>query len=374
MKFTVSREALKERLNSLSNVLSPQTTLPILQHLLVRLEGGKLEFTATDLVLSLVTILDVDMTSPGMAAIPGKKLSELVREFDGDIVSFEIENGRARIQCGGSDNTLLCGNVDDFPILPDVASKTDVTLDAEDFTRKVSKTLFAVSRDDTRPNLLGALLEISDGYVTMVSSDSHRLVKISSETGNPAEQMQVIIPSKTLSLLMRLLPLTTDPVNVRLGESYVAVKVGENNVHSKIIDAKFPNYRRVIPAQFENVITVNRERFMAVVRRSVVLSSSRTHQIKIEIVENFIKFSVQSPEFGMSKEDFPVEYSGEILSARYNGNYMLEILKNIEDENVTLSYSASGKAVVIKPVTQRDTEDILFLLMPLMQKKSSNKA
>jgi len=338
------------------------------------MEGGKLEFTATDLDLSLVTVLDVDMETPGMAAIPGKKLFELVREFDDDMVTFEVENGRTRILCGGSDNTLLCGNVDDFPILPDVAAQSDVTLDANDLTRKVSKTLFAVSRDDTRPNLQGALLEVSDGLVTMVSSDSHRLVKISSETQNSVEQMQVIIPSKTLALLTRLFPMTTDPVEVKLGESYIGVKVGEYHVHSKIIDAKFPNYRRVIPSQADKVIMVNRNQFMAVVRRAIVLSSSRTHQIKLEIGDGVVKFNVQSPEFGMSREDFKIDYSGETLSASYNGNYLLEILKNIEAENVTLSFTESGVAVIIRPEIQRTNEDLLFLLMPLMEKKTSKKA
>lgn len=368
MKVTIPASSmLMGGIQTVLNVVPPKTTLPILSNLLLETDTESLRIGATDLDLSIITRCPVQITEPGSITVPARKFAEIVRELPDTPVDIEVDERKVVIRCGQGVFRLSGTDKEEFPTLPEVQSERSVTLSSSALQRLIRKTLFAVSTDETRPNLNGALWRIGKGMVLMVATDGHRLAKASMASEVPDVVTEgIIVPPKALSNLARLIGESEVPPRITIGDNQIVFELEQSTLCSRLIEATFPEYERVIPTNNRQSLRVNREALQSAVRRVAVLSNSTTRQVRFSIKPGYVELSASSQDIGgEAREEVPAQYTGEPLDIGYDYRYILDVIDRIESEDVVFRLETPISAGLITPAEQAEGEDYLCLIMPL---------
>lgn len=368
MKVTIPASSmLMGGIQTVLNVVPPKTTLPILSNLLLETEGETLRIGATDLDLSITTKLPVQVGEPGAITIPARKFAEMVRELPDTPVEIEVEGVRVIVRCERGVFRMIGVDKDEFPSLPDIQSERKVTVSPSVLLRLIRKTIFAVSSDETRPALGGALCRIEDGSILMAATDGHRLAKVTVATdiADPITD-GIIIPPKALNNLARLVGESEVPPQITIGDNHIVFELEHTTLCSRLIEATFPEYERVIPKSNSKIMTVNRETLQSAVRRVAVLSNAATRQIRFSLRPGFLELSASSQDIGgEAKEEVPAQYEGENLDTAYDYRYILDVLERIDSDETVFKLDTPVSAGLIIPAEPTEGEDYLCLIMPL---------
>lgn len=367
MKFTVNRDALAEKLQTVLSVVSTRTTLPILGNILMTAESDVLQLAATDLDLSVSCKIPAKVTKAGTTTIPARTFAEMVRELPDEDVVVNVTGNRMEIKTGRGVYKISGMPAEEFPKLPAMPPSGENRIPGDLLKSMVRRTVYAASVDPTRPALNGILWQANGKGMHMVATDGHRLARVTvSENKLASHDGDVIIPPKALSLVLKILGDQDSEVGVTLGEKNILFHVGDTVVTSRLIEGPYPNYEQVIPASNDKQLTIDSGTLMSGVRRVAVLSNSLTHQVKFALTKDRLELSAANQDIGgEAKEQIPCQYNGEDLEVGYNATYIMDMLKNYEDGDVTFELATSVSAGVVHSAKEDKSEDYLCLIMPL---------
>ena len=379
MEFTVHRTELVRELQLFQGIVERKNTIPILANILVEADDGAdvVQLAATDLEVGLRSRCAATVTTGGSLTLPAKKLYEIVRALpDTDVRIIQSAAGTVTVEAAHFSSRMQALPRDDFPSIPEPAGSHAESLPGIPLREMIAKTQFAITGEDTRFFLNGALLMLTDDTMRMVATDGHRLALASAVRDSAGEaagaasadengdEGKAILPKKTLWELARLLD--DDPVDVthECSENHLFFNMGGRQLVSRKIDAQFPAYERVIPTGNDKRIEFERERLTQAIRRVALLSSERSHAIKIHIDAGKIEITSSSPEHGEASETLSVEYEGQALDISFNAQYLLDFLGVANTESVALEFKDGLSQAVLRPVDANGC-DYTYVIMPM---------
>ena len=370
MKIQVQQPDLVRALGAVANVVSSKTTLPILSTILFDATKSGLTLAATDLDVSVVTkIGEVEVEKAGKAAIPAAKFVAFARTLGADPVVIKAGGEKVDVTCGRARLEEPCMAPEDFPSLPSFGDAVSIEIPSEVLTTMIRTTIYAISRDETRPALQGVHWELEADAITMVATDGHRLSRVrrAVETGLP-ETRKLIASSAGLQQVLRLAE-GVETVRIHLGDHQLSFELGDTVVHTRLVEGMFPNYEQVIPKGNERLVTCDRQTLADRIRRVKISADRVTNQVRFELEPGTLNLSASGTEGSRAEDQLQVEYDGEPLIIGFNHNYVEDVLKHMAAENVQIALDRPDTAAIVVPAdpppAKASDSDDLCLLMPL---------
>src|SRR6266481_2213409 len=332
MNLTISKEQIINGLQAVQNVVSTRTTLPILSNVLLRAEGDRLGFTATDLDVTITSAVEAKVKKPGASTVPVKKLFGIVRELTNLEIDLQVdEKNVCQIQSGPSFYRINGLSADEFPPLPKFKEEKKVVLPQATVKGMMKKTSFAISTDESRYVLNGIFLSLKDHKLTMVATDGRRLALVDEDVDvSETSQGEFIVPSKAVNELNRLLQ-DKGEVEIRYAENQASFTLRDGKgssilIVTKLIEGNYPNYRQVIPAETKERVPLVREEFLHALRRAEIMTSEKSNSVKLSFGKNKLEITANSPEVGEAKESLAINYKGPEMAIAFNPKYMIDPL------------------------------------------------
>lgn len=365
MKVRVSQENFSKLLSLVTGVVPTTSSIPVLSNLLIETQGDKIKVSATDLDISVISLLDCDVSKEGAITVAAKRFHEIVRELPGEDVDLEVDGNRISITCSRASFKMMGMEKDQFPKIANLEKEERINLSAEALEKMIRRSIYSVARDDTRPVLSGVLWELSPKEMGMVGTDGHRLARMGI-TGNFGikEDMGIIVPPKALHQVLRLVG-AGEEIGIAVDKAFVGFFVGDTIVYTRRIEGTFPNYKQVIPKGNENLLVADRAGMMSAVKRVSLLADSKTHKIKMHLSKKGVKLTASTPDLGEAEEEVPAAYTGEDMVIGYNAAYVLDVLKSTESDEIRFELGTSVGASILRPATEPDEESYICLVMPL---------
>ncbi|MFM6948849.1 MAG: DNA polymerase III subunit beta [Aquirufa sp.] len=369
MKFKVASNVLLKQISAIGGVVASNPIIPILENILVELEGNQLILTASDLQTVMTTRVEVDGSENGSIALPARLLLETLRSLPEQPVTISADQGTfgAEIATANGRFKLSGENPIDFPRIPEVSKNQSISLSAMTLGEAIANTLLAVSNDDMRPAMTGVLIQMTGDHTNFVATDGHRLVRYRRNDIKTEGQSSLILPKKALALLKSTLPSDDTEVKVEFSQSNAFFSFQSFQLICRIIDERFPEYENAIPKQNNNIVTINRLEFLSSVKRISIYSNKTTHQIRLKLTANKLTLSAEDLDYSNeANEALSCEFSGTDMEIGFNAKLVSELLSNLSAKFVDIKLSEPNKAGLIIPSDQDENEDILLLVMPVM--------
>jgi DNA polymerase-3 subunit beta len=370
MKVTVERAELLKSLGHVHRVVERRNTIPILGNVLIKADKGTLSLKATDLDLEVTDSIAAEVSPAGATTVPAHMLYDIVRKLpEGAQIVLEGSGDRAvlSIRAGRSRFTLQTLPESDFPDLAAGEMSHSFTLPAADLKRLIDKTQFAISTEETRYYLNGIYLHSAgsakEPMLRAVATDGHRLAQCELPLPEGAAGMPgIIVPRKAVNEVQRLIENGEGEVGIELSAGKIRFTIGNVVLTSKLIDGTFPDYARVIPANNDKILTVDKKDFEAAVDRVSTVASERGRAVKLSIAGGRLVLSVTNPDSGSATEEIEVDYAADPLDIGFNSRYLLDIAAQIEGEVAVLKLADPGSPTLIQ---DKDAKGALYVLMPM---------
>ena len=364
MKFIVEREQLLKPLQQVSGPLGGRPTLPILGNLLLQVSEGSLRLTGTDLEMEMVARVALTQPhEPGATTVPARKFLDICRGLpEGAEISLTLEGDRMLVRSGRSRFSLSTLPASDFPNLDDWQSEVEFTLPQATLKRLIEATQFSMAHQDVRYYLNGMLFETEGEELRTVATDGHRLAVCSMPIGQALPNHSVIVPRKGVIELVRLLDGGETPLQVQIGSSNIRAHVGDFIFTSKLVDGRFPDYRRVLPKNPDKALEAGCDILKQAFARAAILSNEKFRGVRIYITENQLKITANNPEQEEAEEMLDVSYNGTDLEIGFNVSYVLDVLNALKCENVRLLLTDSVSSVQIEDVA---SPAAAYVVMPM---------
>lgn len=368
MKFIVSSSGLLKQLQHISGVINANTVLPILEDFLFEIEDKKLTVVATDLETVMRVQLDVESKTNGKVCVPAKILMDSLKNIPDQPLTFSIDkNFGLEITSNNGKYKLMGENPDNFPKEPVADNSTSFNVTSSTLINGINKALVAVSTDDLRPAMTGVFFELSEDFLQLVSTDAHRLIRYKIKGVNCPAKDNFIVPRKPLNLLKNAVPANDDELEISYNSSHLFIKHGTTQLICRLIDARFPDYKVVIPKDNPYKMVVNKADFQNALRRVSVFSNKSTNQVALNISGSELQMAAQDIDFSFEgNERMSCQYDGDDMPIAFNAKFLIDLLGAAESGEVKIELSTSSKAALIKPVEQEENEELLMLIMPLM--------
>lgn len=354
MKFTVRKQELQQELGLSLGVVEAKATIPVLSHLLVRADKTGLELLATDLEIGLRSRCVADVTEPGAAAIPAKKLHDVVRALDCEVVSLSSDASHWLKVEGGSFRGRVVGLPEsDFPSQPEFPRDAQsVRVAASVLQQMVTRTLFAVTAENTRFSINGALLEIRKKGLTLVATDGHRLAHVawSCDLSGLSSDVTILIPRKALMELTRLrVQDENEEIEIATSGNHVFFRTPAKLLYSRTLEGTFPAYERVIPAENPVRARVSRKTFLDVLGRVSILTSDATRLVTVHVAGQTLTISATNPSMGEASEEMAVEHEGDEVKIGLNHEYLQQFLAVVDGDTIELRLKDGGTQALLVP-------------------------
>jgi DNA polymerase-3 subunit beta len=377
MELVVRKNDLLRELQLFQGIVERKNTIPILANVLMEAKGDEVRFLATDLEVGLRSKCAASVAKSGSLTLPAKKFFEIVKSLPETDIRIAEDKGSVKVAADRFDSRMQTLPREDFPTLPDsgaAGSAPKATLPRSVIRDMVAKTQFAITGEDTRYFLNGALFVLRPDTMSLVATDGHRLalvtVKRDAEKrpggGGAAEadEVKAILPKKTLNELKNLLQDGDDAIQYERGENHLFFDVGGRLLISRMIDGQFPAYERVIPKGNDKRIEFERDRLTSAVRRVALLSNERSRAVKFQIGPGTVDVISSSPDVGEAQETLPVEYAGPSMQICFNAMYVLDFLNAVTTDVVSLELKDEVSQAVMRPVGA-ETSDYTYVIMPM---------
>lgn len=361
MKFKIVRSKFLEGLKSVQNIVGSKGSLPVLQNVLLEAQGAEITMTTTDLDISIKAVCPCETVEAGKTTIPVKLLfNAITKVAEGEVEVETDAKDRATI-CAGNAKFRLAGLPEsDFPKLPKDEEAFVYTVPQATFRDMLRKVSYAASQDDTRRTLKGVLLSFKDAKLTMVATDGRRLALVEQEVEFPKDaEKDIVLPSKAVGELQRSLNGDTE-LSMMVQKSQICFKVDNLMIYSKLMDDAYPNYRQVIPVDTKEHIEVDRQLLLDALDRASVMTMDEAHSTKLIFSEGKLTVTSAASDIGEAKDEVPIKYAGEKIEILFNPSYVMDCLKAIDDDLVTMNLSDGHSPAVIKC-----SIPFLYVLMPL---------
>ncbi|HUX73364.1 MAG TPA: DNA polymerase III subunit beta [Steroidobacteraceae bacterium] len=363
MKLTAEREKLLAPLQAVIGVVERRQTMPVLANVLLSVRGGRLAITATDLEVELVASTAVDAEQSGDITVPGRKLLEILRALPEKLaVSLKLDGEKAVIRAGRSRFSLTTLPAAEFPVIDDINAQQSVRIERSSLARLLEKTHFSMAQQDVRYYLNGMLLEIDGLVLRGVATDGHRLALCEAPLAQKVKTaQQVIVPRKGVLELQRILGGEGD-CELAIGTNHIRAQIADIRFTSKLIDGRFPEYSRVIPAAPAAAIKADRDALRQALQRTAILSNEKYRGIRITVRKNAITVQAHNPEQEEAEEEIEVSYDGGDLEVGFNVNYLLDALSAIDGVEVELGLTDSNSSCLIRSPGNASSR---YVVMPM---------
>lgn len=368
MELVARKADLVRELQFFQQIVERKNTIPILANVLIETDGtNSIRLLATDIEVTLSSSCEAAVEKPGAVTLPAKKLYEIVRSLpDGDVKLASSKDGNhVTVSADRFESKMPTMPVADFPTPPTSELTNATTLASASLRQLISKTQFAITGEDTRYYLNGALFVVKTDSMTMVATDGHRLaLATATRTGPKGEEIKAILPRKTLSELGRLLADSDRDVEYERGENHMFFRIGPRLLVSRMIDGQFPAYEKVIPKGNDKHIEFERDRLTSAVKRVAILSNERSRALKFIVESGKVDVTTSSPEFGEAREPLTVDYSGGGMTICFNAQYVLDFLNVVDAEIVALDVKDDVSQAVLSPVAA-EGYSYTYVIMPM---------
>jgi DNA polymerase-3 subunit beta len=368
MKFSCERDAIISEISIAQEIISSKNVLSILSNVLLTAEEGKLLIRATDMKVGFETVIPVEVGDPGSTTVFCDKLLGILRALPSGEVEFSLaENMMLTIKpiFKKIDFKLKSISSERFPELQAIQEEHFFDFSQKDFIEMVSSTIFAISDDETRYFMNGVYLEKADDHLVMVASDGRRLSYISKDAAAGVPEIKgMIIPPKILNMLRKLLP-GEGNLSLCITDKNIFARFGSNRLSSSLIEGQFPNYQRVIPQHQEQRVIVEKELLESALRRVSLLVEQKSRRVFMKIEEDNLIVSSEESDIGMAREEIPCRYQGPEAEIALNCLYLMEPLREMKEESISIDFTDTNKAITIKSVPEKD---YLHIIMPMQVK------
>lgn len=349
MQFEIKKDEFVKGLQTVQNAISQKNTLPILANLLLECDKNEVTLTATDLDIGISSKVEANVKIPGAITIPAKKLVDIIKELPDDNINILLKkNNMITIESGKAHFKIIGLPKEEFPQLPEFKNQDAITIPQKLLKKIFSITAFAVSRDETRYVLNGVLFIIKQNKIKLVATDGRRLAV--TEEDLPQKTLldkKAIIPAKTIQELSKMLE-DDGEIKIQFSENQMFFDLGKTNVISRLIEGDFPNFEQVIPKERKEKLKIERSGFLAAAKRASLLTNPDSLVVKLDVSKNKMVVSKNAPFIGEVKEELDIQYSGKNLSIGFNPIYLIDVLKNLEDESVDFELEDADKPGVIR--------------------------
>jgi len=368
MELVVRKNDLLRELQLFQGIVERKNTIPILANVLMEAKDDRVSFLATDLEVGLRSHCSASVAKGGSLTLPAKKFYEIVKSLPETDIRIAEDKGGVKVAADRFDSRMQTLPREDFPSLPEAGATPTTTLPRAALKEMVDKTQFAITGEDTRYFLNGALFVLRSDSMNLVATDGHRLALVTTArttTGKSDDaEVKAILPKKTLGELARLLTDGDDDIRYERGENHLFFDVGGRLLISRMIDGQFPAYERVIPKGNDKHIEFERDRLTNAVKRVALLSNERSRAVKFQIDKGKVEVTSSSPDLGEAKELLPVDFNGAAMQICFNAQYVLDFLSAVATDVVSLDVKDEVSQAVMKPVGA-EGYDYTYVIMPM---------
>jgi len=369
MELVVRKNDLLRELQLFQGIVERKNTIPILANVLMEAKGDEVRFLATDLEVGLRSKCNASVAKSGSLTLPAKKFYEIIKALPETDIRIAEDKGGVKVAADRFDSRMQTLPREDFPTLPESgAGAPSATLPRSALKEMVAKTHFAITGEDTRYFLNGALFVLRPDSMSLVATDGHRLALVTvprdGKANKDTDEIRAILPKKTLGELSRLLMEGEGDIAYERGENHLFFHVGDRLLISRMIDGQFPAYERVIPKGNDKRIEFERDRLTNAVKRVALLSNERSRAVKIQIDKGKVDITSSSPDLGEAKETLTVDYTGAPMQICFNAQYVLDFLSAVSTDLVSLELKDEVSQALMKPVGAEDY-DYIYVIMPM---------
>jgi DNA polymerase-3 subunit beta len=368
MEILVRRNDLVKELHLVQGIVERKNSIPILSNVLAEARSGEIRISATDLDVSLRCGCAAQVVEEGAVTLSAKKLYEIVRSLPESDVSLKVEGDDwARIRCERVEFKMAGLPREDFPNLPDGKAGRGIEIPAGVLRGLTQRTAFAITAEDARYYLAGALLVLEKDSLAMVATDGHRLAWAQGSASlKVADTQKVLVPRKAIAELGRLIEElgTEEPVTFQQGDGHLIFTAGGRTLASKVVEAQFPAFEKVIAITGDKKVSVGKEALQSAIRRVSLLSSERGKAVRLSLEEGRLEVSASSPDLGEARESLPLEYAGAGIEIGFNAQYLLEFLAVVGSDQVNLELKDPESQGVLRPGSA-EAGDYRYVVMPM---------
>ena len=365
MNIQIEQSELSKALSFMQSIVERKTTMPILANVLLSAEEKKLKLSATDLEITAVVEVTAKVEQTGSTTVNAKMLNDIVRELPNSAIRMELQSGeRVQISSGTSNFIIVGVNAEEFPSLPGISIKPSSNMKASQLREMISKTVYGVSKDETRFNLSGVCFETVDNLLRLIATDGHRLALIQRSMEGIDFSGSHIVPTKGLNEVRKLLEeLGDQDVQVSLSDGFFVISTGASKVSMRLIDGEFPDYNQVLPKKEGVNVILPVNEFSKAIKRAALMVSDKGKCIKLDFMTGKMRLSSSSPELGESSEELDIDYKGEHMSVGFNANYLLEFCGSITQES-NMVLTLTGELGPAKLSSEQD-DSYFGIIMPM---------
>ena len=371
MELVVNRTDLQTELQLCQAVVERRSTIPVLSNVLLRASGDRIDLTATDLDVTIEASCPAKIKEDGAITIEAKRFFDIVRSLPDDEVRLKLgDNDSIQLQSGSAVFRLLGRAAEDFPAIPEVDASRTFDVRFDDLKTMIEKVIFAITHEETRFQLNGALLKLNGSDMEMVATDGHRMALITyPQEGLDAPSdspLKILIPRKALQEISKIESTGEETVRVGLAESHIFFETGSRRILARLIDVNFPNYNDVISRDNDKRVTVDRERLLSTIRRVSLVSTERMRALKLEFEKGQLTVSSMSSDLGDAHETVPIEYSGPDFRIGLNATYVSDFLAATDTEKVVMDLRDEESQCIARPMGEDELAyEYLYVIMPM---------
>ena len=371
MKFKINQDHFSNGLQQVLNVVATRSTMPILSNVLIEAEEEYISLTTTNLDLGIRCRIKADVETPGGITLPVRKLATIVRELpQNDVFVDAGHNNQAKITSGGSLFKIMGLGSEEFPPLPNFENRKIFELSQEEIVNMLKSVSYAQSTDENRYILNGVYFNFTDEKLTLVATDGRRLGFTALETEISEDNTgSLILPAKTVAELERLLG-KGEKVKIAFNDRQVAFEISIDEeaiglvdqlyLVSKIVEGNYPNYRQVIPKETEHRVKIERELMLECVNRAALVTSEKSHSVKLKVSKNLLEILGSSSEYGESHESMAIAYDGPEVQVAFNPQFLMEPLKALNKDEVYFEFKDE-----LSPGLFKTLDNFICVIMPL---------
>jgi DNA polymerase-3 subunit beta len=365
LKVSCPQQALLESVGIVSRGVSGRSTQPVQNNIYLEGRDKQLRLVATDLeYLSLEAVIEADVVEEGATTVPARTLADIVTALSAEDVRLTAdENSGVNIACGRSKYDIRGLPATDFTMLPALSDAIRFDLPQKLMQRTLQRTVFATSRDETRPILTGSLFRISSGQLEVVATDTYRLALQTAPLDlELADARSAIVSRRALGELMRIISATDEPVGVGISDNQVEFKVGNVTLCSRLIEGQFVNYGKVIPSSHQRTVACDVKELGAALHRALIVAREDANRVVLKTEDGSLKITASSQEVGAVEEALPMRLEGEDAEIAFNARYMLDMLDAVDASEIAMELSGPLNSGALKPVGD---DSYLYVLMPM---------
>ena len=373
MELIVGKADLQKELQLCQGVVEKRSTIPILSNVLLKAADGRLQIAATDLDVTILSSCGARVTTPGGVTIEARRLFDIIRSLPDDDVHIAMqENNSLLVESGTAKFRLLGLPAEDYPTLPTVNVSEAFTMPLDELKTMVAKVKFAITHEETRFQLNGALLKVQPNKMEMVATDGHRMALINFPSGitgkgKKGSDLTILVPRKALDEILRLEAGEEGFVKFGVSENQLFFEAGDRRLLARMIDVNFPNYMEVISRDNDRRVMVDRERLLSTIKRISLVANERTRAVRFDFSPGKLTVSSTNPELGDARETVPIDYAGQPFFVGLNAAYVMDFLSAAETPSVSLDLKDENSQCIGRPASTAEDlpYDYLYVVMPM---------